>query len=106
MVYYLLPSLTCMYQAFRIYNTWMGDHSKYFVLRAILDEIKRYDLFEVVKLSGRVLLQGLRELEVRVECNEYIVHRNLKYSPCTCTGQVSQYRTQFQGSWNILCSEF
>ena len=44
----------------------MGDPSKTFVLSAILEEIKRYDLFEVVKISGEVLLQGLRELEVTI----------------------------------------
>ena len=42
----------------------MGDPSKTFVIRAILEEMRKHDLLEVVKLSGSVLLQGLKETEV------------------------------------------
>ncbi len=51
-------------QPLRIFNTWMGDHSKYFVLKAILQEIKRLELFELVKSSGAMLLEGLKEIQV------------------------------------------
>ena len=44
----------------------MGDPSKSFVLQAILDEMQRLNLFEVVKVSGASLLRGLKEMEVSV----------------------------------------
>lgn len=52
-------------EAYRIYNTWLGDPSKLYVLSGILEEIRTKDLFEVVKSSGQVLLNGLNSLQER-----------------------------------------
>ena len=50
----------------RIFNTWMGDPSKVIILEAVLDTIAKDNLKQVVKDSGKVLLEGLNELQVRV----------------------------------------
>lgn len=42
----------------------MGDPSKLPILQAIIEEIKREKLLELVRTSGQVLLSGLRDLEV------------------------------------------
>lgn len=43
----------------------MGDPSKMFILRAMLEEIKRENLLLLVEETGKVLLSGLKELQVR-----------------------------------------
>ncbi|XP_003385623.1 PREDICTED: 4-aminobutyrate aminotransferase, mitochondrial-like isoform X2 [Amphimedon queenslandica] len=50
-------------EPFRIQGTWMGDPSKMFILRAMLEEIKRENLLLLVEETGKVLLSGLKELQ-------------------------------------------
>jgi 4-aminobutyrate aminotransferase-like enzyme len=52
-------------QAYRIINTWLGDLSRLVTLEALLKEIQEKDLLSMARLSGEVLLSGLRALEVR-----------------------------------------
>ena len=59
-IIYCLPDL----QAFRVFNTYMGDHIRTVILSAIVKEIKRGQLLGLVKESGDVLLSGLKKLEV------------------------------------------
>ena len=49
----------------RIHCTWMGDPSKVILLEAVLDTIAKDNLQQVVNDSGKVLLEGLNELQVR-----------------------------------------
>ena len=49
----------------RIHCTWMGDPSKVILLEAVLDTIAKDNLQQVVNDSGKVLLAGLHELQVR-----------------------------------------
>ena len=53
-----------MLQAYRIYNTWMGEPSKLIILRSILEEIRKENLLQLVQATGSVLLSGLQQLEV------------------------------------------
>ena len=55
-----------MLQAFRIFNTWMGDHVRLVILEAIVNEIQEKNLLKLVRQSGSILLNGLKELEVYV----------------------------------------
>ncbi|KAJ8722731.1 hypothetical protein PYW07_003911 [Mythimna separata] len=50
-------------QAFRIFNTWMGDPSKLTMLDTVLKVIKTDKLLDLVQESGRVLKCGLHDLE-------------------------------------------
>ncbi|XP_048868949.1 4-aminobutyrate aminotransferase, mitochondrial-like isoform X3 [Brienomyrus brachyistius] len=50
---------------FRIFNTWMGDPTKNLLLNEVLNVIKTENLLEEVRNSGRVMLQGLYELQAR-----------------------------------------
>ncbi|XP_030637374.1 4-aminobutyrate aminotransferase, mitochondrial-like [Chanos chanos] len=47
----------------RIFNTWMGDHTRNVLLSEVLRVIKTENLLEEVKQSGKVMLQGLYELQ-------------------------------------------
>lgn len=52
-------------QPSRINNTFFGDPSRLAVLEAVLGEIKRHNLQQLVLESGDALLSGLKELQVR-----------------------------------------
>ena len=52
-------------QPLRIFNTWLGDPARLIVLECVLNEIRRHRLLELVKNTGAVLLDGLKDLEVR-----------------------------------------
>ena len=51
-------------QAYRIFNTWMGDQVRLVVLDAILKEVQRENLLALVRESGEILLSGLKQLQV------------------------------------------
>lgn len=53
-------------QPYRIFNTWMGDPSKNLFLVEVLNVIRRENLLEEVARSGKVLLNGLYELQVQL----------------------------------------
>lgn len=50
-------------QAYRVFNTWMGDPGKLLLLQAIVETIKKDNLLSVVQESGRVLTKGLKDFE-------------------------------------------
>lgn len=50
-------------QAYRIFNTWMGDPGKVLVLEKILEIIKRDNLLKVVENTGNKLKKQFLELE-------------------------------------------
>ncbi|XP_063286294.1 4-aminobutyrate aminotransferase, mitochondrial-like [Pelobates fuscus] len=49
---------------YRIFNTWLGDPSKTILLAEVLNVIKRDDLLNNAVLAGKVLLDGLLELQI------------------------------------------
>ena len=51
-------------QAYRIFNTYVGDHMRTVVLSAVVDEIRSQQLLSLVRETGTVLLNGLQKLEV------------------------------------------
>ncbi|XP_033117776.1 4-aminobutyrate aminotransferase, mitochondrial-like isoform X2 [Anneissia japonica] len=50
-------------QGYRVFNTWMGDPSKMILLGAILNTIKEENLLENVKETGKILNDGLVQLQ-------------------------------------------
>jgi 4-aminobutyrate aminotransferase/(S)-3-amino-2-methylpropionate transaminase len=52
-------------QAYRIFNTWVGDPSKLLLLEAVLKTIKSDNLLANTQQAGEVLLGGLRDMESR-----------------------------------------
>lgn len=50
-------------EAYRVFNTWMGDPGKVVLLQGILEVVKNDNLLSVVKKSGEKLLKGLIELQ-------------------------------------------
>lgn len=50
-------------QAYRIFNTWMGDPSKLILLEQVLKVIKQENLIGLVNETGKVLKSGLLKLE-------------------------------------------
>nr|AFM73662.1 GABA transaminase GABA-TTC2 [Tetranychus cinnabarinus] len=52
-------------QGFRIFNTWLGDPSKLALLERVIKVIKRDNLLESVKETGKEMLKGLKEAETR-----------------------------------------
>ncbi|XP_071965470.1 4-aminobutyrate aminotransferase, mitochondrial-like [Antedon mediterranea] len=48
---------------YRVFNTWMGEPSKMILLEAILKTITQENLLENVKVTGKVILDGLNELQ-------------------------------------------
>ncbi|XP_067115459.1 4-aminobutyrate aminotransferase, mitochondrial-like [Osmerus mordax] len=50
---------------FRIFNTWLGDHTKNLFLNEVIKVIRTENLMEEVQRSGRVMLQGLYELQAK-----------------------------------------
>lgn len=47
----------------RIFNTWLGDPGKIILLEGIMDVIRRENLLEEVVSVGKVLEDGLNDLE-------------------------------------------
>lgn len=50
---------------YRIFNTWLGDPSKNLMLAEVLNVIKRENLLSNVVYSGKVLYNGLQDLQAR-----------------------------------------
>ncbi|XP_028670186.1 4-aminobutyrate aminotransferase, mitochondrial isoform X2 [Erpetoichthys calabaricus] len=50
---------------YRIFNTWMGDPSKNLLLSEVLNIIKTEKLLDEVQKSGKALLNGLYDLQLR-----------------------------------------
>lgn len=50
-------------QAYRVFNTWMGDPGKVLLLERILEVVKRDNLLKNVERVGKVLKGGLLEAE-------------------------------------------
>lgn len=50
-------------QAYRVFNTWMGDPGKVLLLERILEVVKRDNLLQNVERVGKVLKGGLLEVE-------------------------------------------
>lgn len=50
-------------EAYRIYNTWVGDPSKLILLQQVIAEVWQGRLLDSVTNTGAVLLAGLRDLE-------------------------------------------
>ncbi|KAM3963432.1 4-aminobutyrate aminotransferase [Aphomia sociella] len=50
-------------QSYRIFNTWMGDPGKLILLERVLKVIKQDNLISLVNKSGKVLKDGLHQLE-------------------------------------------
>ena len=46
----------------------MGDHVRLVMLEAIVNEIHQKNLLKLVRESGAILLDGLKELEVIWQC--------------------------------------
>ena len=56
----------------------MGDHVRLVMLEAIVNEIQQKNLLKLVRESGAVLLDGLKELEVII-----LLLWQCYYSRCT-----------------------
>ena len=52
------------FQAYRIFNTWVGDPSKLALLEAVLDVIRTDRLLDNAKDVGDYLLNGFLDLQV------------------------------------------
>ena len=50
-------------QAFRVFNTWLGDPSKLVLLEAVIKEIRNKDLLQNIEETGKVLRNGLEEIQ-------------------------------------------
>ncbi|GBP30678.1 4-aminobutyrate aminotransferase, mitochondrial [Eumeta japonica] len=48
---------------YRVFNTWMGDPSKLILLGAVINVIKTKKLLDLVNKSGKVLKDGLHDME-------------------------------------------
>uniref|UniRef100_A0A8C7HWM3 4-aminobutyrate aminotransferase n=1 Tax=Oncorhynchus kisutch TaxID=8019 RepID=A0A8C7HWM3_ONCKI len=48
---------------FRIFNTWLGDHTKNLLLTEVIKVIKTENLLDQAKRSGKVMLEGLYDLQ-------------------------------------------
>lgn len=51
-------------QAYRIFNTYMGDHIRLVVLESSVREIQKQGLVAQAQKTGEVMLEGLREATV------------------------------------------
>nr|CAD7265583.1 unnamed protein product [Timema shepardi] len=60
--YYMKPDFKVK-EAYRVFNTWMGDPGKLVLLQGVLSVIKRDNLLSLVRKSGDRLFSGLKELE-------------------------------------------
>lgn len=59
--YFYKPSLRPK-QAYRVFNTWMGDPAKLILLEKVIDVIKKDHLIKNIESVGKRLLNGLNEL--------------------------------------------
>lgn len=50
-------------QPYRILNTWVGDPSKLLLLEAALNTIRKDNLLENTRITGDILLNGLKDLQ-------------------------------------------
>jgi len=50
-------------QAYRIFNTWMGDPARNALLESVLDTVENDRLIERTQSAGRVLMDGLVEMQ-------------------------------------------
>lgn len=57
----------------------MGDPSRMPILRAFLEEVKREKLLLLVQETGKVLLSGLKELQVGTKFNQSQLSQAPKY---------------------------
>uniref|UniRef100_A0A8D9AUG2 (S)-3-amino-2-methylpropionate transaminase n=1 Tax=Cacopsylla melanoneura TaxID=428564 RepID=A0A8D9AUG2_9HEMI len=60
--YYLKPEFVPQ-QAYRVFNTWMGDPGKVLLLKGIIETIQKENLIENVQKTGHILLGGLKDLQ-------------------------------------------
>ncbi|KAI5697508.1 hypothetical protein M8J75_011543 [Diaphorina citri] len=60
--YFLKPEFVPQ-QAYRVFNTWMGDPGKVLLLKGIIDTIHNENLLDRVQKTGNILLNGLKDLE-------------------------------------------
>lgn len=58
MYYYFRPR-----HSYQIFNTWLGDPGKIFLLEAVLKVIKRDNLLDKVTKTGAKLKSGISDLE-------------------------------------------
>jgi 4-aminobutyrate aminotransferase/(S)-3-amino-2-methylpropionate transaminase len=49
-------------EAYRIFNTWLGDPARILLLESTLNVIKRDNLIELNRVTGEHLLNGLKKL--------------------------------------------
>jgi len=52
-------------QTYRIFNTWLGDPLRGIQLKTMLDVVERDQLLNVVNNSGKLLMDGLQQLQQR-----------------------------------------
>jgi 4-aminobutyrate aminotransferase/(S)-3-amino-2-methylpropionate transaminase len=52
-------------EAYRIFNTWMGDPVRLEMLKAVSQEVRSRGLLTSCRESGAILLDGLKQLEAR-----------------------------------------
>lgn len=50
-------------QAYRVFNTWMGDGARLALLGAVLEEVKRAGLLALAQRAGARLERGIAELQ-------------------------------------------
>jgi 4-aminobutyrate aminotransferase/(S)-3-amino-2-methylpropionate transaminase len=60
-------------ESYRIYNTWMGDSAKLVILKATIEVMKSENLLDLVKESGKLLLDGLMDLQSK---HSSMIHRS------------------------------
>lgn len=53
-------------QAYRIFNTWMGDPARNALLESVLDTVENDRLIERTQSAGKVLMDGLVQMQVRI----------------------------------------
>lgn len=51
--------------AYRIFNTWMGDPAKLLMLKSVIEEIESNKLLENATITGDFMYKGLKELEIK-----------------------------------------
>jgi 4-aminobutyrate aminotransferase/(S)-3-amino-2-methylpropionate transaminase len=52
-------------QGYRVFNTWMGDPGKMLLLEAVLQTIKKDNLLENVRSTGKYVLDGIEALQAK-----------------------------------------
>jgi 4-aminobutyrate aminotransferase/(S)-3-amino-2-methylpropionate transaminase len=58
--YFYRPELNP--EAYRIFNTWLGDPARILLLEAVLSAIKRDNLIELNRITGEYMLSGLKSM--------------------------------------------